>query len=454
MKNSIRFKKLIILLGDVIVLLLSLRLTLSLRYSQNLSQDIWLQHLWSFSFVFVGWLIVFYIMGLYNLHLAINNTKFIKKIINGIIIVGFLSTIFFYLNLSSLTPKTNLALFITIFAIIFLVWRRFFNWSIRNHVPKTNIAIIGFNEQARELANKIKNEPQLGYNVSFILNDMEMRDEIDGIPVVKNIYDLEKLVAEKKVQIIVMVSYPHKLPELRNALFLCLKLKVNYTNLPTFYEDIIGKIPVDAINQMWFLENLNEGNMLWFNIFKRTYDLLFAIFIMIITLPFWPIIALAIKIESKGPVFFKQIRNGQNNKEFSMIKFRTMTVGNNDFAPTAENDIRITKIGSFLRKTRIDEIPQIINVLKGEMSFVGPRPERPEIAKKLKLSIPFYDERMLVKPGLTGWDQISGEYHSPSVEDTYKKLQYDLFYIKNRSIYLDISIILKTISTVLSRSGR
>jgi len=131
-----------------------------------------------------------------------------------------------------------------------------------------------------------------------------------------------------------------------------------------------------------------------------------------------------------------------------------MYTNGNDYSPTEENDSRITSFGSFLRKTRIDELPQIINVLKGEMSFVGPRPERPELVTELEKKIPFYNERMLVKPGITGWDQISNEYHSPSFEDSLKKLQYDLFYIKNRSVYLDISIILKTISTVLTRSGR
>ena len=131
-----------------------------------------------------------------------------------------------------------------------------------------------------------------------------------------------------------------------------------------------------------------------------------------------------------------------------------MTTSGNDLSPTAVGDKRITGFGSILRKTRIDEIPQTINILKGEMSFVGPRPERPELVTELEKEIPFYKERTFVKPGATGWYQVSGEYHSPSREDSLKKLQYDLFYIKNRSIYLDLSIILKTIATVLSRGGR
>ncbi|MCG2697716.1 sugar transferase, partial [Candidatus Parcubacteria bacterium] len=238
------------------------------------------------------------------------------------------------------------------------------------------------------------------------------------------------------------------------CLFKCLPLKINYIGLPNFYEAITGKIPIVAINQMWFLENLSEGNKMLFDIAKRGYDIILALMILAITLPFWIIIGLLIKLESKGPIFFIQNRVGKNNKLFKIIKFRTMATVNNDFSPTQANDKRITKFGSFLRETRIDEIPQMINILKGEMSFAGPRPERPELIKNLEEAIPFYKERMLVKPGITGWDQISGEYHSPSSEDTLKKLQYDLFYIKNRSIYLDLSILLKTIATVLGRAGR
>ncbi|MBU1349985.1 sugar transferase, partial [Patescibacteria group bacterium] len=216
---------------------------------------------------------------------------------------------------------------------------------------------------------------------------------------------------------------------------------------------VTGKIPVKAINEMWFLENLNKGEKKFFNIVKRSYDIILALLIFIITCVFWPIIALLIKTASKGPVFITMKRVGKNNKEFKMFKFRSMKEENNDRSMTVKNDSRITKFGSFLRKTRIDEIPQVLNILKGDMSFVGPRPERPELIRNLEKQISFYKERTLIKPGATGWDQISGEYHSPSHEDTLKKLQYDLFYIKNRSIYLDLSIMLKTISTVLSRKG-
>jgi lipopolysaccharide/colanic/teichoic acid biosynthesis glycosyltransferase len=151
---------------------------------------------------------------------------------------------------------------------------------------------------------------------------------------------------------------------------------------------------------------------------------------------------------------FTQERVGQNEQVFKMLKFRTMKVQGNDGSMTKEHDNRITGVGRCLRKTRLDEIPQLINILRGEMSFIGPRPERPEYVRDLAEKIPFYKTRLLIQPGISGWDQISGVYHSPSLEDTTEKLQYDLYYLKHRSIIFDCSIFLKTIATMLGREGR
>jgi len=450
-----KLKKFTLLTGDVAVLYFSLYLTLLIRYWKEPIQHHWQSHFGPFTAIFVVWILIFYIAGLYNLHLAVNNVKFFQLTGRSLVIAGLLSAAFFYLTPQiTIAPKRNLLIYIIIFAVLFYLWRQFFNWLLKSYLPKNTVAIVGLNEQVKELIKELKQKPHLGYNIAFIIDDKNQeQEEIDGIQVIKSMAGLDKLITEKKVTTIVLTSDPHQSSELRTALFNCLPLKINYLNLPNFYETITGKIPVDAINQMWFLENLSEGNKTWFDIIKRIYDIILAVSILIITLPFWPIIGLIIKIESKGPVFFKQTRAGKNGQPFIMVKFRTMTTNNNDHSPTKEKDVRVAKFGNFLRKTRIDEIPQLLNIILGEMSFVGPRPERPELIKKLEKVIPFYQERMLVKPGITGWDQISGEYHSPSYEDSLKKLQYDLFYIKNRSIYLDLSIILKTIATVLSRKG-
>ena len=442
-----KLKKLILLGGDIIILYFSLYLTLIIRYLGNYNTETWTAHFWPFTVIFILWLIIFYISNLYSLNLAVNNLKFYQSSGQALAIAGLTSLAFFYLMPQiGIAPKTNLLIYIIVFAIIFYAWRHFYNWSLKSYLPKKNIGIVGYNNLVAEIVNEFKQKPHLGYNLSFIVDDKIQTGT-------EPISDLEKLIAENKLDTIILSSDPHQSENLRTVLFNCLRYKVNYVSLPNFYETITGKIPLDNLNQMWFLENFNENNKIWFDRIKIIYDFVLALIIFIITLTFWLIIAIIIKIESRGPVFFIMSRAGKNDKIFRHIKFRTMKEDGNDHSPTRSNDSRITKFGNILRKTRIDELPQVINILKGEMSFVGPRPERPELALNLEKQIPFYGQRTLVKPGLTGSDQISGEYHSPSKEDSLKKLQYDLFYIKNRSLFLDLTIILKTIATVISRKG-
>jgi lipopolysaccharide/colanic/teichoic acid biosynthesis glycosyltransferase len=242
--------------------------------------------------------------------------------------------------------------------------------------------------------------------------------------------------------------------ELVRELYCLLDMKVRFRRLPVLYEMIFRRVPINAINESWFLENIDLREAVPYETIKGIFDRILALLLLLICMPFIPFIALGIKLESKGPVFFKQERMGRNGKPFMMIKYRTMRVEGNDFSPTEKDDGRITRLGSFMRATRIDETPQVLNILKGDMSFIGPRPERPEIARKLAEAIPYYQQRHLLKPGVTGWDQVCGEYHSPSIADTKKKHQYDLYYLKNISFSLDVSIFSKTIMTMLRRKGR
>lgn len=455
MKNKL--KQIILLAGDIILLFLSLYLALLIRYFEIPTSNALAIHILPFSLIFIGWLVIFYIFNLYNLHLAVNNSRFLQALFKGIIISSGASIIFFYLTPQfNIAPKTNLLIFIIIFTVLILLWRLFYNWLLKSYMPKTNIIIVGYNDRIDEIINEIRSKPHLGYNITALIDEEEkiIKERQNNFEILSNLENLIGLVKRKNISAIVLSNNPHQSEKLRSILFDCIPLKVNFVSLANFYENITGKIPIDSINQMWFLENLSESNKSFFDFFKRVYDIIFALLLIIASLPFWPFIALIIKLESKGPVFFVQTRAGKNNKPFNLIKFRTMKEEENDRTLTIEGDKRITKFGSFMRKTRIDELPQVLNILNGDISLVGPRPERPVLIKELEKKIPFYNERTLVKPGITGWDQISGEYHSPSYEDTLKKIQYDLFYIKNRSIYLDLSIILKTISTVLSKGGR
>ncbi len=456
--NGTRIRQFFLLLIDAVLLVISLNIALTLRYFSPPSAELWQKHLVLFVPIFVVWLLIFYINSLYDFRKFINQSRIIEQVTKSVLVAFLVTIIFFYLTPNrELNPKTNLIIFSGVFYILFLLWRLGFSILNKKYLPTINVAIIGYNEIIRKTIQTIKKNQQLGYKIKFILSEKNnvLVDVVDHyeIDLIEDVNQLARAIKLHKINVLILEKDISEMKELQKTLFNLLPTGINYCNLTKFYEEISGQIPIEILNKGWFLENLNLATKRNFERVKRLYDLALSVLILLLSLPFWPFIMLAIKIDSRGPIIFKQIRTGRNGKNFKFYKFRTMKVENNNFSITTKDDPRVTKFGKFMRQTRIDEIPQLINVLKGDMSFVGPRPERPELIKDLSRNIPYYSIRNLVKPGITGWDQISGEYHSPSTEDTYKKLQYDLFYIKNRSVYLDISIILKTIRTALGREG-
>jgi sugar transferase (PEP-CTERM system associated) len=232
---------------------------------------------------------------------------------------------------------------------------------------------------------------------------------------------------------------------------------IEVTDAPSFYEQVTGKLLLESITPGWFIFSNGFKVTRPARAFKRIFDKILSCLCLLVTLPLFPIIALAIKITSPGPVLFRQVRTGMHEKEFVLYKFRTMRTDAETGTGAVwaqKDDPRVTSFGKFLRKSRLDELPQLFNVLKGDMSFIGPRPERPEFVEKLKKQIPYYSHRHFVKPGITGWAQIKYPYGA-SVEDALEKLRYDLFYIKNLSITLDLLIFFETIKVILySRGGR
>ena len=456
--NNTKFKQFFLLFIDIILLIVSLRTALILRYLSIPNPEIWQQNLKFFIPVFILWILIFYINSLYDFRKIINQNRLFKQSIKSVLIAFFISIIFFYIIQSpTINPKTILLIFAIIYYFLFLTWRLLFLLLNKKYLSTINIAIIGYNEIILKTIQAIKKNKQLGYNIKFIVSEknnvlVDIAENYDLI-INEDINQLSRAIKEHKINIVILEKDISQMKELQKTLFNLLPTGISYRNLIKFYEEISGQIPIEILNKGWFLENLDLANKKNYERIKRLYDFFIASMVLLITLPFWPFIILIIKIESRGPIIFKQTRAGKNCQHFNFYKFRTMYEENNNRNMTEKNDKRITKFGKFMRQTRIDEIPQLINVIKGDMAFVGPRPERPELIKELSKNIPYYGIRNLIKPGITGWDQISGEYHSASIKDTYKKLQYDLYYIKNRSVYLDISIFLKTIKTALSNEG-
>lgn len=440
-------KKIILLSGDLTCLHLALFLTLVWRYPKDSWLGAWQSHWPNFFVIFFIWIIVFYINNLYNLNLKASSRRFFGPAVNSVLISSALSVLYFYLNpRTNITPKTNLLIFIVFFLILFLTWRQLSRWLTGAALFKSRLAIIGLNEKTDKLLKQLEKYPGAGYETGLILKSL---DQING---------LSDNIRAKNIQTIVICDDFDNSPELSAILLDCLHYKIDFFSYPDFFEILCGQVPVEAISPTWFLDNLREGQKKYFDITKQAIDYTLSFIILVISLPFWPLIGLGIKLTSRGPVFFRQTRLGKDGKEFTIIKFRTMRLSETSEttgSPMAGKDEnRITGFGSFLRGTRLDEIPQVLNILKGEMSLIGPRPERLENIASLEKRVPFYKTRLLVKPGLTGWDQISGDYHSSTPEDTLVKLQHDLFYLKNRSFYLDLSIALKTIATIMSRAGR
>lgn len=281
------------------------------------------------------------------------------------------------------------------------------------------------------------------------LEPVEVGRRLADHHVLGTVDDLERLCIEFDVKEVVVGPGPAKHPRVLERALDCLRLGCRVTNLSTFYEQVLSEIPVDHLEPHWFLfadlKHYREAQL----IMKRAVDIVGASLGLIMTLPFWPLIALGIRLTTPGPVFYSQTRVGLNGRLFRLHKFRTMypEAESNGHQWAADHDPRVTRFGWYLRRGRLDELPQLWNILRGQMSIVGPRPERPEFVTELAPKIRYYNERHLVKPGLTGWAQINYRYGA-SVEDAKRKLQLDLWYIKHMSIELDFTICLRTFGTV------
>jgi len=438
MFSQTKIKASFLILNDIIFLYITLIVTLLLRYNGNLAFSLFTKHIWPFSIIFVFWITTFYINGLYDLKRLKNEPAFFKTFFAAQSINLLIALAFFYLlPFFGVSPRTNLMLF-TIISTLFLVSARYlFNRIIKN-TKSQNILIIGTTPDLEKIVDYLKINPQLGLNIKLILKN-GLDDPLW--------LTLPEIIKKNQISTFVIAPHIKKNQKAAKVIYDQLTQGIEILDTSTFYEQIFNKTPLTELEEMWFLENVARKKIIYEGT-KQIIEIFIAIFLTIIFAPFFVIIYLLIKLTSPGPAIYKQVRVGQKERIFTLYKFRTMKIDAEKNGPewSRPNDLRITPIGKILRSSHLDELPQLFNLFKGDISFVGPRPERPEFVRELKEKIPFYEIRHIVKPGLTGWAQINYRYGS-SVEDAYEKLQYDIFYIKNRSIMLDLLIILKTIKT-------
>ena len=431
----------LLFVGDIAILYLSLFLTILIRYGFADLKEKWVDHLLPFTIVFLAWLLVFYLFELYSPK-AFKSKFDLLKMSSGAILISFLiSIVTFYTfgSFFSLSPKTNLIIFTIIFGLVNFSWRAFLQNIFLSKKWIIKVLAIGNSPVFLETLESIKKNPSLGYRIEReVVNNF-------GEQSVTELVDFSK---RSGVEIIVLDRTAAKEKATSKLAYDLLPSGIQTKNFIDFYEEIFKKIPLEELGEKWFIREINTSNKLNTAI-KRIIDFALALAFSIILLPVNIVIAVLIKITSRGPALFKQTRVGRQSKFFTLYKWRTMVKdAEKDGAKWAEKrDSRITKIGRFLRYTHLDEMPQLWNILRGDISFVGPRPERPEFTEKLREEIPHYEMRHIVKPGLTGWAQISYRYGA-TVEDAAKKLEYDLYYLKNRSLTLDILTILKTIKMI------
>lgn len=442
-----KLRILFLFLGDVIALYLALFAALLIRYGNDFYNQFIDRHLLPFTIIFPLWLIIFYVAGLYDLRRLRNNLEFVKTLWLTIFINAVIAVFFFYLMpIFPITPKTNLFIFITIFAALEMWWRRWFNQLVSSGEAPNKVLLVGNSLGAIE--GIVSSAPTWINQLGYELKARVAEEEVTADP-----QKLRELVFSKNINLVVIPRRLKNNERLTRVLYELLNSGIKIRDIPGFYEIISRKIPLGELEEGWFIENLAEQQK-FYDPLKVAWEFMVAAVMLVLLFPLLLTVGVLVKLTSAGPVLIRQKRVGERDKIFILYKFRSMRALSTDGQAetngaqwSTPNDKRATTLGRFLRHTHLDELPQLINIIKGELSFVGPRPERPEFVKILKEKIPYYEVRMLVKPGITGWAQIH-HHKDVTTEDVVEKLQYDIYYIKNRSPILDLAIVLKTIKSL------
>lgn len=344
------------------------------------------------------------------------------------------------------------------FAILFVyIWRKLYGRFLGLKFFQ-NVLIVGTNPLGTTILKEFKSHPLSGYNITgFASKEKEkVGSQIEGIEVLGTFENIREVVKKHRIEQVVIAALPqNRTDSLFRELISCMQAGVEVEDMHVLYERITGRIPYRYVEESWFLYSKIGENTLYKRLLKQLLGKLIAGIVLLVSAPVFLLIMMVQKIFYKGPVFYTQERQGKLGKKFKIVKFRTMVQNaEEDTGPVwaGANDSRVTGFGRFLRRTRLDELPQMFNILKGDMSFIGPRPEREHFVKQFQEKIPFYSYRLSVSPGLTGWAQIKYDYDT-TIDDVYKKLEYDFYYIKNMSFFLDAAIFLHTIRVIFLARG-
>ncbi len=455
-------RRTILLIGDF--LMAALALVISLYYWASSSR--WLTGLeflekrpaiW---FYLLPLIWIFLMVELYDMHRAIDFGQTVRGVITAAIIGLGIYLLFYFTSEPNSLPRRGIASYLISVVALTLLWRWVFIRIFTAPALMRRVLLVG-GGRTGELLLAIINDlwPPPFYLVGIIDDDLDKQGkEIEGLTVVGNHQDLLQVIRDQQISdIIVAIS-----GEMQGGMFQTLldaqAAGVEISRMPVVYEELLGRVPIRLLEADWILRSfVDQARASGFYILgKRILDILGGLFGSLVLLLILPFVTLAIMLDDGRPVFYSQTRSGRGGQPYSILKFRTMrNDAEADGRPkwAKEDDERATRVGRVLRRTHMDELPQFFNVLRGEMSLVGPRAERPELVELFQQHVPFYRARLMVKPGISGWAQVNYGYAS-TIDETIVKLEYDLYYIKHRNIVMDIMIMLRTPSTMLGLRGR
>ena len=444
MKQIFLFPLTIVL--DLLSLMLSLFLAVLLRLKGVPGAALTYNYITPFIFVFIFSLFIFYIGGLYDRkQFLIRREIFTRLFYANIIIAIFIVSLFYFVSFWGITPKTILFLYIILSGIILFIWRGFLFQIIFKSFAKNRAVLVSKKEDSKLLSDVlIKNSPH-----SLFIEKVFFTDDKKDIE-----KEIKDFLEEKKIQTVIIQNEEESHNQNSSLVYFLASMGINIYFFDDVYESIYGRVLEKNLYSKSLITYLYSKSD-YYDFLKRLMDIFISLFVLFISLPLWFLAFILIKIETGGNVLLKNnIRIGRGGKKIKVYKFRTMRFDDTGVWVKEEgNKNTVTKVGYFLRKTRIDELPQLLNVLKGELSLIGPRPDIVDLGERLSKEIVFYKSRLVARPGLSGWAQIMMNKPPQSVEETKERLLYDLYYIKHRSFTLDLAIALKTIKTLLSREG-
>jgi len=452
-------KRLILLiLGDLLIVNGSIFLSAILRLGVSAGWGYIQSNPWSFILTGLIYIMVFFSTELYDIRKDFKSIGNVMAITLASTSAFVITTLLFYMNWSLRIGRGVFILNGILITLFIIGWRILYSYLLEQPIFKRNVLIVGAGWAGKTILQEINRLQKSGLRtVGFIDDDPQKKGKlIDGVPVLGDRYTIDKVIRKKGVDLIVAAITHEKHADLIKALINCSWKGIDIVDMPAIYEQLTGKIPFKHINNMWMLHIAIGKPKLYSRLIKPILEAIIASILFILLIPVMVVLAIVIKCDSRGRIFYTQERIGKDGRKFTIMKFRTMVENAESVTGAvyaADNDPRITKIGRFLRKWRLDEIPQLVNVIKGDMGLIGPRPEREVFIREFEEKIPFYTQRLLVRPGLTGWAQVKFPYAS-SIEQTEEKLQYDLYYIKNMSFILDFVVFLKTIRVVLFGKGK